>query len=445
MRTQNNMNFKERNHQVTWDFTLKSNPKYIVKQAKNIRCREGVLQSGMLYEWVLSKEEENRILRVDDLLTVMEIPYYEKNTCSYKARYGGVKADGRFLFQKADGLAFQVVAEGLNRPAIVYYTAPDQTIWTVIVGGKAIRINGNGELQTFSQTNLLSCACFYKHRLFLAEEQNVLLYSAPEDIMNFEQSLDGGGRISFPNAGGNIVGLKAFQEALYVFFDRGILRVEIKGNPKDFVAKSIDYGGGNIFARTICVCGESIIFMASDGAYRLDGKKVERLFADYVQLPVGETKWEACASLSDRAVIRYETSAGKRTLVLAADGKDFYYADDLASLSYVEKGSALFLDKDYNICRLTDDGDIAMINRFKAETDFGISGYKTLRKLSFEAEGHFILNVETDKRIRSYEIIAEDGFAELVLCERDKIFRIGLAAGDRFAIRKMIAELKTIG
>ena len=444
MRMQNNVNLKERDHQVTWDFTLKNNPKYIVKQAKNMRCREGVLQSGTLYEWVLSDVDEKRSISVEDLLAVVEIPYYDQNTHSYKARYGGVTSGGSFLFQKKGALTFEAVAEGIERPAIVYYTAPDQTIWTVMVGGKAICINGNGVLRTFPQTNLLSCACFYKHRLFLAEEQNVLLYSAPEDFMNFEQSLEGGGEISFPNAGGNIIGLKAFQEALYVFFDRGILRVEIKGNPKDFAAESIEYSGGSIFARTICVCGEGILFMASDGVYRLHGKKAERLFADFIQLPVRETKEEACAGLSDRAFIRYETSAGKRTLVLASDGKDCYYADDLTALSYVERANALFVDEEYLICRLTDAGKQARKGVFKTETDFGVSGYKTLRKLRFEGEGAFILTVEADKRKRMRKVTLEDGFAEVELSERGKTFKISFSASDKLTLRKLSAELKTV-
>lgn len=445
MRTKNNLNIKERNHHATWNFTLDRNPNYTLRQVRNMRCRDGVLKSGISYEWVTSEEGEKRKFSVENLAKVFEVPYYDKNTHSYKTRYGGVSGDGQVYFQKSDTLGLEVLARDFDRPALLYYTAPDQTIWTLVVGGKAVRIYGNGQVQTFSQSNLLSCACFYKHRLFLAKENNVLLYSAPEDIVNFEQSLGDGGSIAFPNAGGKIVGLKTAQEGVYVFFERGILRLDSKGNPKDFASETIEYSGGSIFGHTICVCGESIFFMAADGAYRLHGKRVEGLFPDFVQLPVGENGQESCASLQDRVFIRYEMGEGEKTLVLSADGKDCYYVDDLAALSYVEKGNALFLDKDYGICRLTDGGDMGMENQFVVETDFGISGYKTLRKLHFEGEGSFTLTVEADKRIRSYEITMENGAADIALSMRGGNFMLSFVALDKVAIRKMTAGLKTIG
>ena len=39
--------------------------------------------------------------------------------------------------------------------------------------------------------------------------EGIVKYSAPEDFTNFDESVDEGGSIEFPNCGGEIVAMKA--------------------------------------------------------------------------------------------------------------------------------------------------------------------------------------------------------------------------------------------
>lgn len=74
-------------------------------------------------------------------------------------------------------------------------------------------------------------------------------YCAPLAHTFWTDSADEGGHVEFPSEEGEIVGLEAMNEAVYVFRERGIVRLDARGAAREFSAQAVPYGGGKIFRR----------------------------------------------------------------------------------------------------------------------------------------------------------------------------------------------------
>ena len=289
----------------------------------------------------------------------------------------------------------------------------------------------------------LAAGAFFKHRAFVAMKNGGIRYSVPEDFSDFSESSDDGGFIQFPNCGGDIISMKVFEDALYVFFQNGIMRLTVGGDPSNFYSEKLDYTGGDIFYRTICVCQHAIYFLARGGMYRLKGKKTERLPLKAV-FPTVETGLEGCAVWQDRPMIRYQEADGTfKTIVVARDGKSAFFMSGLNLLGRSDDGSALFTDHMNGLCRLVEKGTKWYNGSFLAEeTDFGVAGKKLLCGLRFRGEGTFTLTMKVNGRTVTREMAFENGVAEWKMAERGERFAFGFSLGRASKIAEMQATFK---
>ena len=426
---------KERNHRIALEFSLQNPSLYAVQEAVNVDCRERHLATVVPHTLV-GEFSEGCLEPKPNSAVLIEMPTQEGGKV-----YGVLDTSGKVYFYRNEKYDF--IATGLENATVEYYTDTGGETWAVIVGETGILLNAEGRKIYFSRSDLRGTACFFKHRLFVGAKGQTLLYSAPEDITNFEEPLSDGGEIVLANRGGEIEAVKACQGYLYVFFSHGIARLDIKGDPKEFVVETVEYNGEKIFARTVCACKEGIFFLAKDGVYRLSGKKTERVFSDFVKLPLEETGFEYSVALQDKVFLGYYTKDGVVTLVLYADGKSCYYAEELAALSKGINGTGLFADYAISVCRMEENGENILVGRLVVATDFGVSGYKTLRKLRFEGEGQFELVVRADKRKLKRKVVFVNGEAEIDISERGKNFSFSFLFLKKSVIRKWFAEFKT--
>ena len=426
---------KERNHRIALEFSLQNPSLYAVKEAVNVDCREGRLETVVPYtivgecsKWYSEQKPDSAVL--------MEIPKQGGGNV-----YGVLDKSGKVYLYRNE--KYELLATGMKNATVEYYTNTGGVAWAVIVGETAMMLSANGNKITLSRSDLRGTACFFKHRLFVGAKGQTLLYSVPEETLNFREPLSGGGAIVLTNRGGEIEAVKACQGYLYVFFSHGIARLDIKGDPKEFTVETVEYTGDKIFARTVCACGEGIFFLAKDGAYRLSGKKVERVFSDFVKLPLEETGSEYSVALQNKAFLKYCTKEGDVTLVLYADGKSCYYMATLAALSRGGSGTGLFAKEDFSICSIEENGTNILEGNLAITTDFGVSGYKTLHKLRFEGEGQFKLVIRADKRKLERTVVFVNGEAEISISERGKNFAFSFPFLEKSVIRKWFAEFKT--
>lgn len=148
-------------------------------------------------------------------------------------------------------------------------------------------------------------ACAFHERLFFVERPFCVRYCAPLAHTFWTDSADEGGHVEFPSEEGEIVGLEAMNEAVYVFRERGIVRLDARGAAREFSAQAVPYGGGKILEGSIGACGEKIFFLTEDGAYAFDGKTARRIAeASPLSLPTGRQVCEH-AAYNGKYFLRY--------------------------------------------------------------------------------------------------------------------------------------------
>ena len=304
----------------------------------------------------------------------------------------------------------------------------------------------NGTYETIISSDVVAAGTLFRHRLFVGMKNGVLKYSAPEDYRNFTESVEDGGQIRFADGSGEIIALKVYDDALYVFFASGIMRLEVGGDPCEFRAEKIDYSGGDIFTRTICICDRAIYFMAQGGVYRLTGKKIERLDLDVI-LPNKESGFEGCAVWKGLPLFRYKEEDGTyKTLAIRADGSAFYMMD-LIGLSSGDNGKVLFANSARLLYQLVESGQGTVWTTAHCScvaTDFGYVGRKTLRKLCFIGEGSMTVNLDYGHKSLSKVLTFENGRAEWPMSERGEKFQLHFSLDRASKVREVIAEFETV-
>ena len=401
---------------VTMRFTADRNASGLFikpNEVVNCDCSEGVLQTLPEWEYLIDSEGNQINCNFADLLEVGSVKV-NRGSQSYEDEYYLITKAGSFLYYKPREKGFYNLA--VNRVKVVpFFVQTKEGGRLALCTRKGFLLASlDGGYVTPINVGTLSAGALFKHRIFVAMREGIVKYSAPEDFTNFDESVDEGGSIEFPNCGGEIVAMKAYDDALYIFFRSGIVRLKAGGEPARFYAEQLDYTGGDIFSRTVCKCEHAIYFLARNGLHRLSGKRVERLDLD-VYFPTEETGLEGCSVWKDRPMIQYQRLDGKMTtIVVSRDGKSYFFMDDLNLLGRGEDGRVLFTDKSKYLCQLTDKGTHWYDSRFDAhETDFGWTGKKQLKCIRVYGEGHATISILGDGVSRTESLEFYQGVAEI--------------------------------
>ncbi len=443
------LTWKEKTHNVQLSFSLqgeKGKGLLVAKSSINCDCRGGKLRKAPAGAPCLKEDGTLRVCNVSDVVRIYLLKEYDATNGSYVERFAVLGKTGLFFIQMLDTQGFTLHMGGIAGAEAVRVADGNKRSKIVFISGSACMfLDSNYVRRAVTLENTCKTGTFFKHRLFVGVKPAGLACNAPGNELDFTQSVHGGGLLHFPCVGGEIVSVRAFGDKLYVFFEYGILRLTIGGAIKDFKAEEVEYVGGKIYGRTVCVLNNAIFFMASDGLYRFDGKAVNRLFSDFVQLPQEETFYESGVAYLDKALLRYMTVDGYKTLAVYEDGKDCFYMDGLNALSGEDGSRCLFINESNLICQLTEDGKIGGKGEFSgAETDFGISGRKTLTKLSFTGKGNVSMTVENGGRTFTRSLAFEEGRAEVKLSERGEKFTFYFTLSRGSEISSAVAEIKTL-
>lgn len=443
------LEMNERKKNVTFTFSLRDTDgknTLFAKDSVNCDCRDGKLRTALGGAKLLKADGFPQTCDLEGVTQLIVLKVYDSATKTYTERFGALTESGEFHVQeKADG-EFIRIATGMENAGVEQFAGETFRYKLALIGeNTCVYFKDDDTFDIAMLEGTSKTGCFFKHRMFVGMRPSKLVCSAPEDELDFTESIHDGGLIRFPCVGGSIVAMKAFDDRLYVFFEYGILKMNASGATKNFTADELQYAGGKIYGRTVCVGNHGLYFMTSDGVYRFDGEEVDRLFPDLVELPKSETLLESGVTFSERVLIRYLTKTGYRTLVFYEDGKDCYYMDKLPIFSGEEGGRCLFTDENGVICQLRENGEVGFEGRFfGAETDLGVAGRKTLTKLCFEGEGSFSLTVKTGGRSFTREVAFASGVTEVKLSERGERFAFDLLLQNGTTISKMTAEFKTV-
>ena len=440
-------NIKERTKKLALSFSLRGTDEQDVlvsRESFGCDCRGGILKTAPGGARVLG-EDGNPVTMPVGVQLVRLYKVYDSTLKTYRERYCALTESGDFYAQEESG-EFWLAGTGYQGAAIERFAGANDRYKLAVIGERSCVVyKDDGSFDMAALEGTRKIGCFFNHRLFVGMKPSKIVCSAPEEEVNFTESITDGGMLAFPCVGGQIVAIKGYQGRLYLFFEYGILQLTTAGSVKDFSVKTIEYAGGKIFSKTVCVGARGVYFLASDGAYRFDGDRAERLLAGFVIAPSEETFLEGCGVYGGRVFMRYLTKSGYKTLAFYEDGKDGFYMEQLPALSGEEGGRCLFTDETGALYGLSQGGSFGFDGDFLgAETDFGVVGRKTLKKLSFTGKGRFTLTVKTGGRSFEREVVFQDGRAEILLSERGERFAFDFHLNYGTVISNMAAEFTSL-
>lgn len=131
-----------------------------------------------------------------------------------------------------------------------------------------------------------TCAVMHHGRLFVADGLR-LRFSAPystEGITQTERDPNKAGYIDFDDGKGRIIALASYRDRLYLFFERGIMKMSAEGAAVEFKAEEFPFRGGQILPDSVAVCGDRVCYMTTDGLFSVNGGTTERLEAKRLEI-----------------------------------------------------------------------------------------------------------------------------------------------------------------
>lgn len=102
-------------------------------------------------------------------------------------------------------------------------------------------------------------------------EKNSIWFSDELDPTEWSISLDEAGFIEMVDERGALIKVVSFLDYVYIFREYGISRLSAFGNQSSFSCSNLYVSSGRINPESVCVCGDKILFLASDGIYKFDG------------------------------------------------------------------------------------------------------------------------------------------------------------------------------
>ena len=114
----------------------------------------------------------------------------------------------------------------------------------------------------------------------LRSDEYKLCFSDDFDPDNWNVSLTEGGYIAFTEEMGRIVKVMSFGGYVYIFFEHGIKRLSAYNDQTEFSVRTLYLSVGRIAAGTVAVCGDRMMFVATDGVYLFDGLSVKKVLAE---------------------------------------------------------------------------------------------------------------------------------------------------------------------
>ncbi len=118
-----------------------------------------------------------------------------------------------------------------------------------------------------------TCAAMHHGRLFSADGLR-LRFSAPfseEGLTQSDRDPDKAAYIDLDEGKGKIVAVVSFRDKLYLFRERGIVKMRAEGEALDFCLTEMPFAGGKIIEGSVAACGEEICYMTADGLFAFDG------------------------------------------------------------------------------------------------------------------------------------------------------------------------------
>lgn len=253
--------------------------------------------------------------------------YYSATRECFIDQYVYQISNGRLMFYEPKyGNRYYISGEMFPPMQALNYRLNSEDVLLLSFEGKKLMI-WNGDVLTECQSPTISSMALHYERLFVtsAEQPTRVFFSENLDPTSFQISSDGGGFIELLDERGELNKVVSFGNYLYIFRDHGISRVTAYGDQREFSVVNLFVTAGRIYPSSIATCGNTVMFLASDGLYAFDGYDCQRLSAfDGLIRPDGDC---ACAFFAGKYYLsckmRFDADAELGLLVYDVNTDEF--------------------------------------------------------------------------------------------------------------------------
>lgn len=354
--------------------------------------------------------------------------------------FKGIKSDGsadnRLIFYATDKYLYQCPLAGgtftritsvtfSSAPVGLMYNYNGKNVMIFSKPGGGICIYDGTRMKTVPEAPEITSMCLHYERLFVTTggNDNSLWFSDDFDPTNWNVSLSEAGFIDMNDFRGDLIKVVSFGDYLYVFRTFGITRVSAYTDQRQFSASNLFVCSGKIFADSIIVCGDCMLFTATDGMYRFDGITTQRIsdrfdkrfdydYQYYKGIYFNGYAYIRINSMLDNVkyiqLLRLNPKTLEATIIKGSVMSDMAVVD-------VDDNYKLYgLDQLFHcVCALNPSEHLVFGMPMKmiwenGDSDFGIPSLKTLKKLTFYSKAAAKVTVTADGKPHVYNVSGSD-------------------------------------
>lgn len=299
----------------------------------------------------------------------------------------------------------------------------------------------------------MSSMCLHYERLFVTSNENDRRVWFSDDLnpTNFNISLDEGGFVDMVDNFGRSNKVVSFDGYVYDFRDYNIARITAYAEQESFNVIQLYVGSGRIFKNTVTLCGNRIMYLASDGLYSFDGSSSTKINLGINNIFDGNNEnavagfcngclYLACRlkfdddkenskldSDENNALIKYDISAGRVTILRGCDIRDIAIINDFLD-TYI-----------FVVARIDGEQKLGMVDNsgkifdkvtekiwFTPESDFDYPNKsKLVKEMYLETKSDLVVEIKVDGKSRRFKVKGRTGVSVLKPRLRGKKFSIG--------------------
>lgn len=264
-------------------------PHKVAKMTFNFDIKDGKLSSGHGFKKLslLNGDTEKQLefngnLSIDGIWIYKDYDHENQKDIDRVVFFN--KNDNKLYFYQIDSVDpfnYPLFSEAFNnKPNVIGYRYNGDDCLLISSPEDILRIFKRATMaQEIESGPKVISMCVHYERIFaiLEGERISLAFSASLDPTNWDFNIDNAGFIDFVDERGKLEKVLSFNDYVYIFREFGITRVTAYGDQSEFSVNHLWTSSNKIYGNSVCICGDRVMFLASDGLYAFDGSSVVKL------------------------------------------------------------------------------------------------------------------------------------------------------------------------
>lgn len=244
------------------------------------------------------------------------------------------------LYSETKQLCILPTVQFTSSPEALRYrlNGEDVIIFTSETDNMVVWDGTNTPYEVLDTPHISSMAVHFE-RLFATVdgEKNSVWFSDELDPTEWSISLDEAGFIELVDERGALQKVVSFNDYVYIFREYGISRLTAYGDQTQFSCSNLYVSSGKINPKSVCVCGDKILFLSSDGLYKFDGVDTVKILENISPGFEGQDNQNAVSCFFESSYFlacNFNESTNKKTLntILEIDTENYTLKNILKGL-----------------------------------------------------------------------------------------------------------------